>query len=115
MILSKKEEEYIKIVKAAVRHLNKVKGSSLKVYEITFGLGSNRDYKPNELVTMATVTIQNKEKKKTIKLLFDEATFDASYPWHWDEQANVSRARSDEDKVMLRIAYSIWFQRYRIL
>lgn len=90
-------------------------GSSLKVIEINFGLTSNREYRSEGLVTTATVIIQNKEKKETLKLLLDEAFFDASFPWIRDKEAGIARAKNEVDVVILRTAYCIWFNRHRIL
>ena len=79
---------------------------------ISFGLGVDDKYGSGQLDTTVSLTVQDTVSKKTIKLFWYESFFNAELPDDKDEVAGVNKVSKPEDKVLLRIAYSIWFCRH---
>ena len=112
MSMSEKEQKIYDIIKQAVEVLNRTKGWTLDLWEVNFGLGTDTEL--NGLVLLATVVITNTKAKKELRLLFPESYFRPDIPNIKDVDAGITRLK-DDDKVIARIAYSIWINRARII
>ena len=64
-----------------------------------------------QLDTTITVNIKDTANNKYIKLFWYESFFNADLPDDKDEISGVSNAKP-EDKILLRVAYSIWSGRH---
>lgn len=106
------EEEIINMVKKAVAALNKSKGTAFRITDVSFGSGVDSDYRPDDLSAYITLTVQNASDKKTVKLHYYESFFDAGWPNANDGKSGADRAGKPEDRVLLRVAYSIWRNRH---
>ena len=64
-----------------------------------------------QLDTAITATIKDTSNNKYMKLFWYESFFNAELPDDKDEISGVSNAKP-EDKILLRVAYSIWSSRH---
>ena len=78
----------------------------------TFSVGVDDKYgTEGQLDTAITVNIKDAANNKYIKLFWYESFFNADLPDDKDEISGVSNAKP-EDKILLRVAYSIWSSRH---
>ena len=102
----------IDIIKKAIKTLNNKKGSKFKLLDTTFKPGVDKKYGTEwQLDTAITATIKDTTNNKYIKLFWYESFFNADLPDDKDEISGVSNAKL-EDKILLRVAYSIWSSRH---
>lgn len=81
--------------------------------DTTFSLGVDDKYgAEGQLDTAITVNIKDTANNKYIKLAWYESFFDADLPDDKDEISGVSKVNKPEDKILLRVAYSIWSSRH---
>ena len=99
-----KEWDIINIVKKAIRTLNKKKGTTLKMANISFGLGVDNKYGSGQLDTTISLTVQDAVSKKINKLFWYESFFNADLPDDKDEASGANKVSSPGDKVLLRVA-----------
>lgn len=102
-------EKRLDIIKKAIRLLNRKKGASFKLFKYTFSYGIDSKYGSGQFIT---ITVQNTINKKVMSLQYHESFFDANLPNEKDVESGVDRISKPEDKVLLRVAYSIWFCRH---
>jgi hypothetical protein len=107
-----KEWDIINIVKKAIRTLNKKKGTTLKMLNISFGLGVDSKYGSGQLDTTVSLTVQDTVNKKVNKFFWYESFFNADLPDDRDADSGANKVSSPGDKVLLRVAYCIWFSRH---
>ena len=80
--------------------------------DTTFSAGVDDKYGvEGQLDTAITVNIKDTTNNKYIKLFWYESFFNADLPDDKDEISGVSNAKP-EDKILLRVAYSIWSSRH---
>lgn len=106
-----KEWDIINIVKKAIRTLNKKKGTNFNLLNINFGLGVDSEHGSGQLDTIVNLTVQETVSKKTMKVFWYESFFNPELPDVKDEASGASKVNKPEDKILLRVAYSIWFNR----
>ena len=107
-----KDSEIIDIINKAIKTLNNKKGSKFKLIETKFSAGVDDKYgTEGQLDTALTATIKDTSSNKYMKLFWYESFFNADLPDDKDEISGVSNAKP-EDKILLRVAYSIWSSRH---
>ena len=107
-----RDNDIIDIIKKAIKTLNNKKGSKFKLLDTTFSVGVDDKYgTEGQLDTAITANIKDTSNNKYIKLFWYESFFNADLPDDSDEISGVSNAKP-EDKILLRVAYSIWSNRY---
>jgi len=107
-----KEWDIINIVKKAIRTLNKKKGTTLKMANISFGQGVDSKYGSGQLDTTISLVVQETISKRIMKLFWYESFFNPDLPDDKDEVSGVNKVSNPGDKVLLRVAYCIWFGRH---
>ena len=108
-----KDNDYIvDMIKKAIKTLNDKKGSKFRLFNATFGIGVDSEYGiAGQLDKTITVSIEDTSSKKYMKLFWYESFFEADLPDDKDEISGADRMSDPEDKVLLRVAYSIWSNR----
>lgn len=111
----KQKDNYyiVDMIKKAIKTLNDKKGSKFKLLNTTFGIGVDSKYGiEGQLDKTITVSIEDTTDNKYMKLFWYESFFEAELPDDKDEDSGASRMSDPEDKVLLRVAYSIWSGRH---
>ena len=99
-------------IKKAIKALNDKKGSKFRLLNATFGIGVDSEYGiAGQLDKTITASIEDTSNKKYMKLFWYESFFEAELPDDKDEDSGADRMSDPEDKVLLRVAYSIWSNR----
>ena len=99
-------------IKKAIKALNDKKGSKFRLLNATFGIGVDSEYGiAGQLDKTITASIEDASNKKYMKLFWYESFFEADLPDDKDEDSGADRMSDPEDKVLLRVAYSIWSNR----
>ena len=81
--------------------------------ETKFSAGVDDKYGvEGQLDTAITATIKDTVNNKYIKLFWYESFFNADLPDDKDEISGANRISDPEDKILLRVAYSIWSSRH---
>ena len=81
--------------------------------DTTFSVGVDDKYgTEGQLDTAITANIKDTSNNKYIKLFWYESFFNAGLPDDKDEISGASKVNKPEDKILLRVAYSIWSSRY---
>ena len=100
-------------INKAIKTLNDKKGSKFKLISATFGVGVDSKYgTEGQLDKTIMVSIEDASSKKSMKLFWYESFFEAELPNDKDENSGANRMSDPEDKVLLRVAYSIWSGRH---
>lgn len=108
-----KDSEIIDIINKAIKTLNNKKGSKFKLLDTTFSLGVDDKYvTEGQLDTAITATIKDTTNSKYMKLFWYESFFNVDLPDDKDEISGASKVNKPEDKILLRVAYSIWSSRH---
>ena len=110
----KRRDDYyiIDIIEKAIKTLNNKKGTKFRLFNATFGIGVDSEYGiAGQLDKTITVSIEDTSSKKYMKLFWYESFFEADLPDDKDEDSGASRMSDPEDKILLRVAYSIWSNR----
>ena len=99
-------------IKKAIKTLNDKKGTEFRLLNATFGIGVDSEYGiAGQLDKTITASIEDASNKKYMKLFWYESFFEAELPDDKDEDSGASKMSDPEDKVLLRVAYSIWSNR----
>ena len=109
-----KDNDYIvDMIKKAIKTLNDKKGTKFRLFNATFGIGVDSEYGiAGQLDKTITVSIEDASNKKYMKLFWYESFFEADLPDDKDEISGADRMSDPEDKILLRVAYSIWSGRH---
>ncbi len=109
-----KDNHYIvDMIKKAIKTLNDKKGTKFRLFNATFGIGVDSEYGiAGQLDKTITASIEDTTNNKYMKLFWYESFFEADLPDDKDEDSGASRMSDPEDKVLLRVAYSIWSGRH---
>ena len=108
-----RDSDIIDIINKAIKTLNNKKGSKFKLLDTTFSVGVDDKYGvEGQLDTAITVNIKDTANNKYIKLAWYESFFDANLPDDKDVASGASKVNKPEDKILLRVAYSIWSSRH---
>ena len=109
-----KDNYYIvDMVKKAIKTLYDKKGTKFRLFNATFGIGVDSEYGiAGQLDKTITVSIEDSSSKKYMKLFWYESFFEADLPDDKDEISGASKMSDPEDKILLRVAYSIWSSRH---
>lgn len=103
----------IDMIKKAIKTLNDKKGSKFRLLNATFGIGVDSEYGiAGQLDKTITASIEDTSNKKYMKLFWYESFFEAELPDDKDEDSGANRISDPEDKILLRVAYSIWSSRH---
>lgn len=79
----------------------------------TFGIGVDSEYGiEGQLDKTITASIEDTTNNKYMKLFWYESFFEADLPDDKDEDSVASKMSDPEDKILLRVAYSIWSGRH---
>ena len=111
----KQKDNYyiVDMVKKAIKTLNDKKGSKFRLLNATFGIGVDSEYGiAGQLDKTITVSIEDTTNNKSMKLFWYESFFDPDLPDDEDIVSGANRISDPEDKVLLRVAYSIWSGRH---
>ena len=111
----KQKDNYyiVDMVKKAIKTLNDKKGTKFRLFNATFGIGVDSEYGiAGQLDKTITVSIEDSSSKKYMKLFWYESFFEADLPDDKDEISGADRMSDPEDKILLRVAYSIWSNRH---
>ena len=99
-------------IKKAIKALNDKKGSKFRLLNAAFGIGVDSEYGiAGQLDKTITASIEDASNKKYMKLFWYESFFEADLPDDKDEDSGADRMSDPEDKILLRVAYSIWSNR----
>lgn len=99
-------------IKKAIKTLNDKKGTEFRLLNATFGIGVDSEYGiAGQLDKTITASIEDASNNKYMKLFWYESFFEAELPDDKDEDSGASKMSDPEDKVLLRVAYSIWSNR----
>ncbi len=79
---------------------------------ISFGLGVDDKYGSGQLDTTVSLTVQDTVSKKINSFSWYESFFNADLPDDKDEASGANKVSDSKDKILLRVAYSIWFCRH---
>ena len=80
--------------------------------DTTFKPGVDKKYgTEGQLDTVIIVNIKDTVNNKYIRLSWYESFFNADLPDDKDVASGASKMRKPEDKILLRVAYSIWSNR----
>ena len=109
-----KDNYYIvDIIKKAIKALNDKKRTEFRLLNATFGIGVDSEYGiAGQLDKTITASIEDTSNKKYMKLFWYESFFEADLPDDKDEDSGTDRMNDPEDKILLRVAYSIWSNRH---
>ena len=108
-----KDGDIINIINKAIKTLNNKKGSKFKLIETKFSAGVDDKYgTEGQLDTAITVTIKDASNNKYMKLFWYESFFNADLPDDKDVASGANKINKPEDKILLRVAYSIWSSRH---
>ena len=108
-----RDNDIINIINKAIKTLNNKKGSKFKLLDTTFSVGVDDKYgTEGQLDTAITVNIKDTSSNKYMKLFWYESFFNADLPDDKDEISGASKISKPEDKILLRVAYSIWSSRH---
>ena len=100
-------------IKKAIKALNDKKGTKFRLLNATFGIGVDSEYGiAGQLDKTITANIEDASNKKYMKLFWYESFFEAELPDDKDEDSGADRMSDPEDKILLRVAYSIWSNRH---
>ena len=100
-------------IKKAIKALNDKKGTKFRLLNATFGIGVDSEYGiAGQLDKTITASIEDASNNKYMKLFWYESFFEAELPDDKDEDSGASKMSDPEDKVLLRVAYSIWSNRH---
>lgn len=100
-------------IKKAIKALNDKKGTKFRLLNATFGIGVDSEYGiAGQLDKTITANIEDASNNKYMKLFWYESFFEAELPDDKDEDSGASKMSDPEDKVLLRVAYSIWSNRH---
>ena len=103
----------IDIINKAIKTRNNKKGSKFKLLDTTFSAGVDDKYGvEGQLDTAITVNIKDAVNNKYMKLFWYESFFNAELPDSKDVASGASKVNKPEDKILLRVAYSIWSSRH---
>lgn len=111
----KQKDNYyiVDMIKKAIKTLNDKKGTKFRLFNATFGIGVDSEYGiAGQLDKTITVSIEDTSSKKYMKLFWYESFFEADLPDDKDEDSGASKMNDPEDKILLRVAYSIWSGRH---
>lgn len=111
----KQKDNYyiVDMIKKAIKTLNDKKETKFKLINATFGIGVDSEYGiAGQLDKTITVSIEDASNKKYMKLFWYESFFEADLPDDKDEDSGADRMSDPEDKILLRVAYSIWSGRH---
>lgn len=111
----KQKDNYyiVDMIKKAIKTLNDKKGTKFRLFNATFGIGVDSEYGiAGQLDKTITVSIEDTSNNKYMKLFWYESFFEADLPDDKDEISGASRMSDPEDKILLRVAYSIWSGRH---
>ena len=111
----KQKDNYyiVDTIKKAIKTLNDKKGTKFRLFNATFGIGVDSEYGiAGQLDKTITASIEDTTNNKYMKLFWYESFFEADLPDDKDEDSGASRMSDPEDKVLLRVAYSIWSGRH---
>lgn len=111
----KQKDNYyiVDMIKKAIKTLNDKKGSKFKLLDTTFSVGVDSEYGiAGQLDKTITASIEDTTNNKYMKLFWYESFFEAELPDDKDEDSGASRMSDPEDKILLRVAYSIWSNRH---
>ena len=101
------------MIMKAIKTLNDKKGSKFRLLDAKFGIGVDSEYGiAGQLDKTITVSIEDATNKKSMKLFWYESFFEADLPDDEDEISGASKVSDPEDKILLRVAYSIWSGRH---
>ena len=107
-----RDNDIIDTIKKAIKTLNNKKGSKFKLLDITLKPGIDKKYgTEGQLDTVIIVNIKDTANNKYIRLSWYESFFDAKLPDNKDVASGASKMSKPEDKILLRVAYSIWSNR----
>ena len=99
-------------IKKAIKTLNDKKGTEFRLLNATFGIGVDSEYGiAGQLDKTITASIEDASNNKYMKLFWYESFFEAELPDDKDEDSGASKMSDPEDRVLLRVAYSIWSNR----
>lgn len=102
----------IDTIKKAIKTLNDKKGTEFRLLNATFGIGVDSEYGiAGQLDKTITANIEDASNNKYMKLFWYESFFEADLPDDKDEDSGASKMSDPEDRVLLRVAYSIWSNR----
>ena len=108
-----KDGDIINIINKAIKTLNNKKGSKFKLIETKFSAGVDDKYgTEGQLDTAITATIKDASNNKYMKLFWYESFFNADLPDDKDIVSGANKVNKPEDKIILRVAYSIWSSRH---
>ena len=108
-----KDGDIIDIIKKAIKTLNNKKGSKFKLLNTTFSVGVDDKYGvEGQLDTAITATIKDTTNNKYMKLFWYESFFDPELSDDKDIISGASKVNKPENKILLRVAYSIWSGRH---
>ena len=100
-------------INKAIKTLNNKKGTKFKLLSATFGIGVDSKYGiEGQLDKTILASIEDSSSKKHMELFWYESFFEAELPNDKDEISGASRMSDPEDKILLRVAYSIWSGRH---
>ena len=100
-------------IKKAIKTLNDKKGTEFRLLNAAFGIGVDSEYGiAGQLDKTITANIEDTSNNKYMKLFWYESFFEAELPDDKDEDSGASKMSDPEDKVLLRVAYSIWSNRH---
>ena len=111
----KQKDNYyiVDMIKKAIKTLNDKKGSKFRLLNATFGIGVDSEYGiAGQLDKTITASIEDTSSKKYMKLFWYESFFEAELPDDKDIVSGANRISDPEDKILLRVAYSIWSNRH---
>lgn len=106
----KQKDNYyiVDMIKKAIKKLNDKKGTKFRLFNATFGIGVDSEYGiAGQLDKTITVSIEDTTNNKYMKLFWYESFFEAELPDDKDEISGADRMSDPEDKILLRVAYSI--------
>lgn len=111
----KQKDNYyiVDMIKKAIKTLNDKKGTEFRLTNATFDVGVDSEYGiAGQLDKTITASIEDTSNNKYMKLFWYESFFEADLPDDKDEDSGASRMSDPEDKILLRVAYSIWSGRH---
>ena len=111
----KQKDNYyiVDMIKKAIKTLNDKKGTEFRLTNATFDVGVDSEYGiAGQLDKTITASIEDTTNNKYMKLFWYESFFEADLPDDKDEDSGASRMSDPEDKILLRVAYSIWSGRH---
>lgn len=107
-----KDDDIIDTIKKAIDTLNNKKGTKFKLLDITLKPGVDKKYgTEGQLDTAIIVNIKDTANNKYIRLSWYESFLNADLPDDKDVASGASKVSKPEDKILLRVAYSIWSSR----